>query len=181
MTRTSTLSPQETSDIHPLTPLLYSNAHEGAIPRIHRGRRLLWQMPRFAIVGLMNATLDLLVLNGLLWLFPTTITSSVLLYTIIAYSVGAANSFFLNKYWTFQHRQRTNSKELLRFTMTVLLGLGWSMLCIWLASIIAHPFITNTTIWTNLSKVVALGSAAFLSFLAMRLWIFVKPSPMRPS
>jgi putative flippase GtrA len=138
-------------------------------------------MPRFALVGIMNATLDMLVLNGLLWLFPTTRTLLILLYTIIAYGFGAANSFFLNKYWTFQHRQRTTSKELLRFGMTVLFGLGWSMLCIWLASTIAHPFITNITIWTNLSKVIAIGSAAFLSFLAMRLWIFVKPSSMIPS
>lgn len=178
MTRTSTLSPEETSDIHTLAPSLYGDAHDGAIPRTRRGPCLLWQVPRFAIVGVMNATLDLLVLNGLLWLFPTPRTLLILLYTVIAYGVGAANSFLLNKYWTFQHRQRTTPKELLRFGITILFGLSWSILCIWLASLIVHPFITNTTIWTNLSKVVAIGSAAFLSFLAMRLWIFVKPSPM---
>jgi len=141
----------------------------------HRSGRnhLLRQAPRFILVGGLNTALDLLALNCLLLLLPTTNTLLILLYTVLAYCIGAVNSFLLNKYWTFEHAQRTTPRELARFTVTTLFGIGWNATLIWLASKIAHPFLTNTVVWTNASKLVAIGSAAFISFLGMRLWVFV--------
>jgi putative flippase GtrA len=53
------------------------------------------------LVGGLNTLVDLLILNGLLWLFPTTSSLTLLVYSSLAYSLGAVNSFLLNKYWTF--------------------------------------------------------------------------------
>jgi putative flippase GtrA len=166
---------QETAEI--LSPI-QTNQTEHNPSQHHSKRRshLLRQAPRFILVGGLNTALDLLALNCLLLLFPTTNTLLILLYTILAYSVGAANSFLLNKYWTFEHAQRTTPRELARFTITTLFGIGWNAALIWLASKVAHPFLSNTVIWTNASKFVAIGSAAFISFLGMRLWVFVNNS-----
>lgn len=147
---------------------------ENDIHHVSGNKQLLRQLPRFGLIGGLNAILDLLVLNGLLWLFPTARTLMILVYTVIAYGVGATNSFLLNKYWTFKRRQRTTWKEFARFAATILFGLGWNIAFISLASTIAHPFVPNTVVWTNVSKIVAMGSTACISFLAMRLWIFVK-------
>ena len=176
MIETTVLSYRETSDRPSEPPAAPSpekkDSNVGTSGRGH----LFWQMPRFAMVGILNATLDLLVLNGLLWVFPTTVTWRILLYTVIAYAVGAVNSFLLNKYWTFGNRQRPTWQELARFATTNLFGLLWNLAFLWLASLVSHPWITNTVIWTNASKVVAISTAAFISFLGMRLWVFVKPS-----
>jgi putative flippase GtrA len=134
----------------------------------------LQQVPRFALIGGFNTLLDLLVLNGLLWLFPTSNTLQILLYTVLAFSAGAVNSFLLNKYWTFQHRQPTTWAEVARFATTTLFSLVWNCAFIWLASAVPHPFITNTVIWTNVSRVAAIASGSLLSFLGMRLWVFVR-------
>lgn len=136
----------------------------------------LKQLLQFGLVGGLNTLLDLLVLNTLLLLFPTTSTLTLLTYNALAFSVGAINSFLLNKYWTFGHRQRTTLKELSRYMIAALCGIGWSTLVLWLASTVFHPLGVNSTLWTNAAKIVAIGSNAFLSYLGMRLWVFVRPS-----
>ncbi len=135
--------------------------------------RLLRQVLRFGVVGGLNTLVDLLILNGLLLLFPTTSTPILLAYNSLAYSLGAVNSFLLNKYWTFWHRQRTTRRELVRFALTTLCGIGWSTLILWLASRVLHPLLVNTTMWANASKMFAIVGTALISYLGMYLWVFV--------
>ncbi|GAC1433335.1 MAG: hypothetical protein PVS3B3_21160 [Ktedonobacteraceae bacterium] len=136
----------------------------------------LKQMLQFGLVGGLNTLLDLLILNGLLLLFPTTSTTALLTYNVLAFSLGAINSFLLNKYWTFGHKRGTTLKELLRFMIATLCGIGWSTLVLWLASTVLHPLVVNATLWANLSKGMSVASSALLSYLGMRLWVFVRPT-----
>ncbi len=137
-------------------------------------KRLLRQVSRFSLVGVLNTALDLLVLNGLLALFPTTSVLVIVFYTALAYCVGAVNSFLLNKYWTFERRRKITWGELTRFAATMALGITGNTGFIWLASRVPHPFLANTVAWTNVSKVLALVCMSLISYLGMRLWVFVK-------
>ncbi|MHB8596357.1 MAG: glycosyltransferase [Ktedonobacteraceae bacterium] len=139
------------------------------------------QILRFSLVGGLNTLVDLIVLNGLLWLFPTTSTPTLLAYNSLAYSLGAVNSFLLNKYWTFGHKQKTTRSELARFALTTLFGIAWSTLILWLASLVLHPFLVNTTVWANASKVIAIAGTSLISYLGMRLWVFVHSPQNRES
>lgn len=144
----------------------------------HNPKKFYWlkQLLRFGLVGGLNTLLDILILNTLLLLFPTTSTTTLLVYNALAFSLGAVNSFLLNKYWTFGHRQSTTLNELSRFTMTTLCGIGWSSLVLWLASSMLHPLVLNATLWANAAKIVSVASSALLSYLGMRLWVFVRPA-----
>jgi putative flippase GtrA len=153
-----------------------SKPKKGVAPRWNK---TLTQILRFGLVGGLSTTLDLLVLNLLLWLRQTTNPWITILYTILAYGVGSINTFLCNKYWTFQRKQRTTWKELGRFATTILTGLSWNLALIWLASMIPHPFIKDQVLWTNAAKLVAIASAAFISFLGMRLWVFVRPATQK--
>jgi putative flippase GtrA len=147
--------------------------------KIHsRPRRThaFWQLIRFSLVGSMNTVVDLLILNTLLLLFPTTNSFVLLGFNALAYSMGAINSFFLNKYWTFSTKHRTTPGELLRFTTTTLCGIALSSSIIWLASSVLHPFLLNPTLWANASKVFAVTCTSLISYLAMSLWVFVHKS-----
>lgn len=139
-----------------------------------RGRaQTLKQVLRFVLAGGLNTLIDLLILNGLLWLFPTNSTRMLLLYNSFAYSTGAINSFLLNKYWTFGQKQRTTRGETARFTLVTIGGILWSSIILWLASLALHSFLLNATVWANVSKLVAIGGTALISYLGLCLWVFV--------
>ena len=142
---------------------------------------LLIQALRFGLTGGLNTLVDLLILNALLGFFPTTSALTLLAYNSLAYTLGAINSFLLNKYWTCASRQKMTRGELARFTLVTLCGIGWSSAILWLASALLHPFLVNATVWANASKVVAIAGTALISYLGMRLWVFVSKSPKPPS
>lgn len=136
-------------------------------------KRWVGQVLRFVLVGGLNTLVDLLILNMLLLMFPTNSTRMILIFSAIAYSLGAINSFLLNKYWTFGDRQRTTWREVARFIATTLIGIEWSTIILWLASNALHPILINPTIWANASKVVAISGTVLINYLGMSLWVFV--------
>src|SRR5205814_945092 len=136
--------------------------------------RTFWQLVRFSLVGSMNTVVDLLILNTLLMLFPTTNSFVLLSFNALAYGMGAINSFFLNKYWTFGSKHSMTHSELLRFTITTLCGVALSSSIIWLASSVLHPLLLNPTLWANASKIFAVTCTSLISYLAMSLWVFVR-------
>jgi putative flippase GtrA len=135
---------------------------------------LLWQLMRFGLVGGLNTGIDLLILNGLLLLWPTHNTEHLLAYNSFAYAFGAVNSFILNKYWTFQNRKRTTYGEVLRFALTTLCGIICNDIILWIASTFLHPVMINATLWANASKVLAISGTFMISYLGMRLWVFAR-------
>ncbi len=132
----------------------------------------LLQLMRFAIVGVLNTGVDILVLNLLLWRFPTHNTNFLLGYNSLAYTVGAINSFYFNKHWTFKHKRKTNGSELLRFALVSVLGILCNDGIIWIAAGVLHPLIRNNFLWANLSKGLAIIGTSVISYLGMRLWVF---------
>jgi putative flippase GtrA len=172
----------ETSDLHYRESIEILNAvqsyqNEQDADHEHKpepGRkRWVGQVIRFGLVGGLNTIVDLLILNMLLLLFPTNSTRMIVIFSAIAYSLGAVNSFLLNKYWTFGFRQRTTWREVVRFIVTTLCGIGWSSIILWLASNALHPILINPTLWANASKVIAISGTALISYLGMSLWVFV--------
>ncbi len=168
----------KTSEIPPPTQPLYNERNAGS-HRLPERFRLFRQVLRFGLVGGLNTLVDVLILNSLLLLFPTTSALMLLAYNSLAYSLGAVNSFFLNKYWTFGSRQQVTRGEQARFILTTLCGIGWSSAILWLASTLLHPFLVNATLWANASKVLAIAGTALISYLGMRLWVFVSSTPQK--
>jgi putative flippase GtrA len=151
----------------------FQDTKDTAVPVWSNLRR---QLIRFAMVGGLNTAIDLVILNALLWLFPTQDTLLLLVYNSLAYLTGAVNSFFLNKYWTFRNGEKTNRGQVLRFSVTTLAGVTCNNVILWLVSTYIHPLIANTSVWANISKIIAIGGTVLISFVGMRLWVFVKHS-----
>lgn len=136
--------------------------------------RTIWQFVRFGLVGCMNTTTGLLLLNGLLQLWPTQSLARLLLFNTIAYACGALNSFALNRYWTFRRAGCPQAREGARFLMVVLAAIGCNDLILWLMSQALHLAHLNPTLWANSSKVVAIGGTMLVSYLGLRLRVFVQ-------
>src|SRR5712691_111156 len=113
-----------------------------ASTRKTRGKTI-WQFVRFGLVGCMNTMIDLLVLNGLLWLWPGQGTARLLLFNTLSYACGALNSFVFNRYWTFQRTGRPKAREGARFLLVTLAAIVCNDLIVWLMSKILLPVHLN--------------------------------------
>jgi putative flippase GtrA len=136
------------------------------------GMSTCWQFVRYCLVGGVNTIIDVSILNALLWRFPTHNVQLLVVENSVAYASGAVSSFFLNKYWTFQRKQRPTHREVGRFLLSVALEIVSSNSLLWCAAMALSPFMANVTVWGNASKLLAVAANAVLSYLIMRFWIF---------
>ena len=139
-----------------------------------------WQFFRYCLVGGANTVIDLLTFNVLLWCFPTNNVLVLVGCNSIAYTSGAASSFFLNKYWTFRHKHAMTRKELIRFLIVLSIEVLYSNSLVWLAGKTLRPLIANSTLWADTSKVLAIVVGAVISYAFMRFWIFASGPQDRP-
>lgn len=153
--------------LHPIVPTRRGQKRFGAT---------LKQLLRFGLVGSLDTLIDLAVLNCLLWVWPTHKNSILLLDNSIAFSIGAINSFLLNKYWTFQRGGFPDACEIARFALTTLAALACNDALLWLISGLLHPVFLSAALWANVSKLGAIAGTGLLSYLGMRLWVFVQLS-----
>jgi len=135
-------------------------------------RALIGQIIRFAIVGGANTVIDVLTLNLLLLCFPTRNTGLLVIFNSLAYTLGAFNSYVLNKYWTFRSAKTAKRREIIRFAIVNVFGIVCNNGLVWLAAATLHPFITNTLLWANSAKLVAVIGTSTLTYFGMRLWVF---------
>jgi len=146
-----------------------------ATPEVSRVKQIIAQLLRFIMVGCANTLIDIALFNAFLWLWPTQNTWLLLVYNSLAYALGGINSFISNKYWTFRQRQKTNRREVIRFVVTTLAGVSCNDFIIWIMNSVMRPLLSNPTLWANVSKIAAIFGTFCISFLGMRLWVFVKP------
>ncbi len=161
----------ETEEIQPSEVSLHKieDAHAS---QSHTWSNTFWQFLRFCLVGGANTAIDLLTFNALLWSFPTNNVLALVGYNSIAYTSGAASSFFLNKYWTFRHKQGMTRKEIVRFIIILFIEVLYSNGLMWIIGKALQPFIANATLWADASKILTVGIGAVISYLCLRFWIF---------
>lgn len=131
---------------------------------------------KFAAVGTLNTVLDLSVLNALTLL--TGFSSGVPFFSFKALSfvIGTTNSYFWNKFWTFQSGMPVSGQEYLRFGFFTLLGAFIN------ASV---AFLVRTTLAANLpaglavnvSALVAVAASFLFNFFMYKNVVFKKTKP----
>jgi putative flippase GtrA len=151
------------------SPLQKAVAH-----KVDRSNALFWQLVCFGMVGILNTLIDVLTLNILLRLFPTNNANLLLIYNTLAYTLGAFNSFNLNKRWTFKLKSSINGGEILRFATINVLGIACNDITIWVVARMLHPLISNNILWANIAKLSAIAVTFLFSYFGMRLWVFAK-------
>lgn len=117
---------------------------------------------RFCIVGLANTAIDfstffLLNIAGLPYLIAQ----------VLAYSAGVANSFFLNRKWTFGMTGKANGVEAVKFLVVNGISLLVSSQMLYIFYDMHH-----TDLW--LAKILATAGGIIVNFTGSRLWVFVE-------
>lgn len=126
---------------------------------IARHHHSIGEFIKFALVGLLNTGVDVAIFFLLTWTGIPYVAAQV-----VSYSCGAANSYLLNKVWTFRACGLSYS-EIIRFVVVNLVSLGISVVLLTLL----HDRIGLSL---AAAKGIATVCALVANFLGNKLWVF---------
>jgi len=86
--------------------------------------------------------------------------------------LASTNSFFFNKYWTFQQRQAITLQEVVRFVVIACATTVMNDILMILLSITFPNVMRSTLLGANALKLGAIIGTMSVSFFGMRLWVF---------
>jgi len=142
-----------------------------------RLKRIIKQFIKFVFVGGINTGIDFLVLNVLMNL--TDIESGPKLFVLnsISFSVAVINSYFMNKYWTFQDKTKT-TQDPIKFSAFFIISLTGlvinSTVLTVITTYIPAPFELSQKFWANIAKLFATGFSMLWNFVGYKLFVFKK-------
>ena len=143
----------------------------------HRLARFARRFSKFSVVGLINAAVDLAVLNLLLWAYPTEAPWQFVLYNFFALVLANVNSYVLNSLWTFRGQAHPGLKQGGLFALQALVGVGVSSAIFWF---LIHYALNSTglspVVAGNAAKVVSTIIASTLSYFVQRHLVFARGS-----
>lgn len=123
----------------------------------------LKRIVRFGCVGGLNTTIDFVIFSVLNSIFGVNYVVS----QILSYSGGTLNSYFLNKFWTFNDTKvsKKTTKEIIQFIVVNSASLGISLIGM-------TVLLSNDYMNPLIAKVISMGLAQVVNFLGYRFWVF---------
>lgn len=135
--------------------------------------KVIYQFIKFVEAGILNTTIDFGILNLLIWI--TGITGGPIIAPLNATSFLAtsANSYFLNKSWTFKTKETATGRGFTQFLIISGLGLGINTGIVVAGTSLISPLLgLSPGAWVNLMKVLATSVSMVWNFLGYKFWVF---------
>jgi len=138
--------------------------------------QVFWQIAKFVVVGGLNTFLDFAVLNVLIAFTGIAAGIGFTLFKAVSFSVAVINSYYWNKFWTFEARGR-NKAEFVEFLVVSLVGVGINVgVASAMVNLVEPLFGLGPVAWANLAALVATFVALTWNFLGYKLLVFRKRS-----
>jgi putative flippase GtrA len=135
---------------------------------IDRWHRLIRELAKFGIIGIINTVLDFIIFNLLLFIGPIKAQT-------IATTVSATTSYFMNRHWTFRHRARSGlRREYVLFFAFNGIGLLITNVVLGIAKY-GFGIDENDRILLNIVRFGGVGLATVFRFWAYQTWVFRHP------
>lgn len=126
--------------------------------RISESKRLA----KYALVGGLNTGVDFAVFCMLVY----GVGMISLWAQVISYTAGVANSYLLNRYWTFQVKGKMSVAELLRFMIINVIS--------FVAATAVLLGLEQWGISSAIAKIVSVASSLAVNYIGYRVWVFNK-------
>ena len=155
------------------------------------------QVGKFAIVGIINTLIDVIILNSLVFLGFTAVLmiseQKFLIANIISVAIAMVNSFILNKQWTFKAEKGNIYKQIFQFLIITIIGIfvihqihlnrlydGLPSISNLIVSIIHFLKLGNifsdSFITLNFAKIIAIIGSLIWNFIGYKLVVFKNKS-----
>lgn len=122
----------------------------------------------------MNGFIDLVALNLLLWIWPTTTAIGLFIINSTAYILAVLNSYFWNSRLTFRVNAFLTSREKIKFVIQAAVSL---IISNGVFLLFVHVFARLTMpLWVdqNASKGLSMAISSISSFLFMKYFVFIR-------
>ena len=153
-----------------LAPLLLWIAHI-----LNRVWLTIYQFAKFAAVGTLNTFINFGVLNLQSLFTGITAGPYIPVFASVSFLASTTNSFFWNKYWTFDAQSKPEMGQTAKFYLVSLGG--------WAASVGIDSFVINylrpvsvpPQLWLNVGALVGVVAVLFWNFVGYKYIVFKKP------
>lgn len=138
---------------------------------------LIKQISKFVVVGVINTGIDFAILNALM--FSTNISSGkwMIIFNSISFTAAVVNSYFMNKYWTFQQQIAENKpeKEFFQFIIVSVVGISINDAIVYGTTTFIPPiFGLSEKLWANVAKIFATLASMTWNFIGYKFFVFKK-------
>ncbi|MBI2506818.1 MAG: GtrA family protein [Candidatus Colwellbacteria bacterium] len=135
---------------------------------------ILKQIAKFVIVGGLNTFLDFAVLNFLIASSGIVSGAGFSFFKGISFLVAVINSYFWNKYWTFESRNRERL-EFIQFAVISTIGLFINVgVASFIVNTIGAPGTVSPALWANIGALIAVAASLVWNFLGYKFIVFHK-------
>lgn len=131
---------------------------------------IIFQLAKFALVGVVNTAVDFGILNFLITIFQITSGVGIIFINATSFMTALFNSYFWNKDWVFE----TGKKHtFIGFVTITLIGLSINTSIVFLITTFIPPiYVESETLWANIAKVLATGVSLVWNFAGYKLIVF---------
>lgn len=134
----------------------------------------LWQIAKFLVTGALNTLVDFGVLNFLIYLTGITAGIWFVFFKSISFIGAVTNSFFWNKWWTFEDRARLGvGRQYVKFitvsTVVFFVNVGVASLVV---NVVGPQWGIDPKIWANIGALAASIVSFAGNFLGYKFLVF---------
>ena len=141
-----------------------------------RLKQIIKQFSKFFLVGMINTGIDFAILNNEMMISGISSGPILLAFNVFSFSVAVVNSYYMNKYWTFEDKNPDGAKtpvKLSQFIGVSLVGLCINSIVVYgFTEFIPVMFGLTPKLWVNVAKIFATGASMVWNFIGYKLWVF---------
>jgi len=131
------------------------------------------QIAKFFLVGTLNTFIDLGVLNIFIWISGIASGIFYSVFKSLSFLIATTNSYFWNKYWTFEKKEKPTPREFLKFLVITFFGFLINVgVASFVVNIIGPQFGMGVKIWASVGAIIAAFFAFVWNFLASKFIVF---------
>lgn len=138
--------------------------------------KVIWQLAKFVVVGVLNTFIDFGILGFLMWISGIQKGAFYVLFKFISFSCAATNSYFWNKFWTFEKGTQIKGKEYAGFYFVTAIGALINVgVATFLVNVVGPQFHISQTIWAGgVAPILGVLCGFIWNFLSYKFFIFKK-------
>lgn len=131
---------------------------------------------RYLVVGVGNTLLNFVIFNTLMFVTGVTRGNEVVIFSIITYSIVITQSYFLNKYWVFDH----GAYKATATQFGTFVGVNVCAACIGtaiihvLVNVVGAPSHIDPQIWANIAVLITVPTSMLCNFFGSKFLVFRK-------